>query len=427
MSRINSSVLGLSCGQEMSAPVEDGSHTRMLAEEWRQHWRVGVASFFGMAVGAAVLPSIFSLFILPLQNAFGWSRGQIGLANYALMVPALLSPMAGRWIDRVGARVPLLISTTLAALAYLMLGMMSGSLPVFYALYGFLAIAGMLTTGLTYARVICVSFVKTRGVSLAIGRSGMSVSATLLPIALFAIISEFGWRAGYFLMAGLILGIALPMVFFWIRGKAGSPGTGDMAQPSTPFLKLLTDRTVVTIAGSAALAYLPLMSVLSQSVPLLVDKGMTPGFAASTVGVVGVASFTGALFTGYLLDRFWAPAVAATMLTLGAIGCLILAYGAASPTVGIIGIIAIGVSFGAEVDVLAYAIARYCGLSRYSSVMGLCSTVLAVAVGAGSSGIGLLYDHFGNYRVALTMGSICFLLSAAGYLSLGRYPADEPQ
>lgn len=411
----------------MSESAEGGGHAKTLVIEWRQHWRIGVAAFFGMAVGAAVLPSIFSLFILPLQNAYGWSRGQIGLANYALIIPALFSPLAGRWIDRVGARVPLLISTSLAALAYLMLGMMPGSLPVFYVLYGFLVLAGMLTTGLTYTRVICVAFVKTRGVSLAIGRSGMSVSAALLPVALFATISEFGWRAGYFLMAGLMLGIALPMVFFWIRGKAGGPGAGDTPQPSTPFLKLLTDRTVVMIAAAAALAYMPLMGILSQSVPLLVDKGMEPSFAASIVGVVGVASFTGALFTGFLLDRFWAPAVAATMLTLGAIGCLILANGAASPTVGIIGIMAIGISFGAEVDIVAYIIARYCGLPRYSSVMGFCSMVLAIAVGAGSSGIGLLYDHFGNYRVALIIGAVCFLGSAASYLSLGRYAADDPQ
>ena len=411
----------------MSDTVEAGSHAKMLVAEWQQHWRIGVAAFFGMAVGLSVLPSISSLFILPLQNAYGWTRGEIGLANYALVIPALVSPFAGRWIDRVGVRVPLLISTILAALAYLMLGMMPGSLPVFYALYGFLVVTGLLTTGLTYTRVICVAFVKTRGVSLAIGRSGMSVSAALLPIALFATISEFGWRGGYFLMAGLMLGVALPMVFFWIRGKAGGPGDGDKAQPATPFLELLTDRTVVTIAGAAALAYLPLMGVLSQSVPLLVDKGIEPGFAASVVGMVGVASFAGAFLTGYLLDHYWAPGVAAIMMTIGALGCLILAYGTPSPAVGIIGIMAIGLSFGAEVDIFAYVIARFCGLSRFSSVMGFCSMVLATAVGAGSTGIGLLYDHFGDYRVALTIGAVCFLASGAAYLFLGRYPADEPQ
>ena len=409
----------------MTDPDTGDSHAKMLAAEWKEHWRVGAAAFFGMAVGAALLPSIFSLFILPLQNAFGWSRGQIGLANYAMILPALLAPFAGRWIDRVGARVPLLISTSLAALGYLMLGMMPGSLTAFYVLYGFLVIAGMLTTGITYTRVICLVFVKTRGVSLAIGRSGMSVSGALLPMALFAAISGFGWRGGYFLMAGLMLGLVLPMVFFWIRGAAGGAVSNDTAEPSTPFLKLLTDRTVVIISAAGALAYLPINAVLSQSVPLLVDKGMTQGFAASIVGVVGIASFTGALFTGYLLDRFWAPAVAAAMLALGAVGCVILAYGAASPAVGIIGIMAIGVSFGAEVDIMAYVIARYCGMSRYSSVMGFGSMVLSLAVAVGSTGIGLLYDHFGSYRVALTIGAVCFLGSAACYLALGRYPEDK--
>lgn len=411
----------------MSATPKHHGQSAIIVNEWRKHWRIGLAAFVGLGLGNGILSAIFSIFILPLEGAFGWSRGEIALVNNALILPAIAAPFAGRWVDRAGARLPLIISTVLSGLGFALLGIMTGSLTLYYGIYGFLALGGMLTTGMAYSGVVCAAFVKSRGVSLAISRSGMSITSALLPMALYAAIAQFGWRGGYFLMAALILGIALPLVLMWIPDDRRNGAAQNVRKTqSVSFLKLLTDRYALTIAAAAALAYLPLMAVLSQAQPLLIEKGLEPAFAASMVGLTGVASLVGAIFTGFLLDRFWASGVAAIMLAAGAVGALILAFGAAHPAVAIGGVVLIGLTLGAEVDVVAYVIARYSGMARYSSVYGLTVTVLTFAVALGTSGIGILHDYFGDYTVALTIGAACFVASGLAYLSLGPYPAEDP-
>ena len=79
-----------------------------IRAEWRENWRAGLASFVGTGLGGAIAPALFSLFILPLEEAFGWSRSQITLAFTFTMIGGLSAPFVGRLIDRLGPRKPLL-------------------------------------------------------------------------------------------------------------------------------------------------------------------------------------------------------------------------------------------------------------------------------------------------------------------------------
>ena len=90
---------------------------RAALKEWREQWRMGTAALIGTAVSFSVWPSLSSLFIAPLQDAFGWSRGEIALAQNASLAAALLSPVLGRLIDRLGVRPVLIGGLLLTSLA----------------------------------------------------------------------------------------------------------------------------------------------------------------------------------------------------------------------------------------------------------------------------------------------------------------------
>ena len=87
---------------------------------------------------------------------------------------------------------------------------------------------------------------------------------------------------------------------------------------------------------------------MSQLQPLLVGKGIARATAANMVGAAGAASFVGALVTGVLVDRFWAPAVALVFACGSATGtCLLALNGSLDGLVGLGAITLIGLGLGA--------------------------------------------------------------------------------
>lgn len=404
--------------------VNSASPWRIALLEWRAQWRLGLAALIGTGVCFSVWPSVSSLFVAPLQEAFGWSRGEIALAHNASLAAALISPMLGRLIDRVGVRPVLLSGLLLTAMAYFLLAALLGPLPVYYLLYTLLCLAGATTTGLTFTRVVSGAFVGSRGLALAVTRSGLALSGALLPPTVFAIIATYGWRMGFVALGALVLLLALPVAWLWIRGASLTPVAvpGDVSKPRGSLIGLLRNHKVLLICVASALNYAPIVALLSQFQPLLIGKGLGAAEAAALIGLVGVSALVGALLTGMLVDRIWAPLVAC-VFTLGpAIGCLLLLPDSIELWIAIVALVLLGLGQGAEIDVVAFMIARYFGLRSYASIYGLSVFFIATMVAVGGSLIGLSYDYFGNYDIALIVAASCFVISALSYLAMGRYP-----
>ena len=228
---------------------------------------------------------------------------------------------------------------SISILLYLGFASMNGLLLLFYAQCGLAAAVGLTASGLTCSRVVSESFVASRGLSLAIARSGLAVTSALLPTVLFAVILQFGWRAGYVGLAALVACLALPTVDLWI-GRApircqASP-VDDAAKPLLGWRQLLGNRRVLLLCLAAGLSYAPANAIMSQLQPLLVGKGIARATAANMVGAAGAASVVGALVTGVLVDRFWAPAVALVFACGSAAGtCLLALNGSLDGLVGL--------------------------------------------------------------------------------------------
>lgn len=401
-----------------------------IRAEWQMSWRAGLASFVGTGLGGAIAPALFSLFILPLEEAFGWSRSQITLAFTFTMIGGFSAVFVGRLIDRLGPRRPMLAAFAMMSLFYCLLAAMPGQIIWFYVAYTLLNLFALPTTGLGYSRVLCSHFVKTRGVALAVGRAGTGLATAVLPIVLYFVMAAASWRAGYLLMASLILAIAIP-VTWWGIDRPDVPGSLQARQVAQPLSKrdpsgvlaLLTNRRVILISLGSALAYLAIIAITSQMQPILVDRGLSEEQAAWLLGTLGLASLVGAFGTGFLLDRFWAPGVALLMLGCGVAGTLMLAVFPGNEVLLTAAVLLVGLTLGAEIDISSYVIARYCGMASYSSVYGIAIAAIASASAVGPLLTSRMFEASGNYQSALLLCSGCFVLAAIAYLLLGRYPA----
>ncbi|AEG51264.1 major facilitator superfamily MFS_1 [Sphingobium chlorophenolicum L-1] len=397
-------------------------------EEWRSNWRVGIAAFMAIGLSHDAYQALSSLFVLPLQEAFGWSRGQIAFAHYSSLVVAFAAPFVGRAVDRFGARRIMLGGMTLSILIYLGLASMNGSLALFYMLSVLAGVIGLSASGLTCSRVVSQYFVRSRGISLAIARSGLALASAALPTVLFAIIARFGWRAGYATEALLVLAIALPAVWFWI-GSSRTPTAAEQQRPDPDlptWLQLLRERRVWLLCVGAGLGYAPATAIMTQLQPLLISKGIEAEAAAALVGMAGIASFVGALITGSLVDRFWAPGIAFLFACGSAAGtCLLVWQGALDGPMAGLTILLIGLGLGAEIDVVAYMVARYFGIRSFSTIYGMTVFFIAFASAVGASMLGAAFDRNGNYDAALLVIAASFMAAGCVYLMMGRYPRHE--
>jgi MFS family permease len=130
----------------------------------------------------------------------------------------------------------------------------------------------------------------------------------------------------------------------------------------------------------------------------------------------------GRLSCGFLVDRIDPPRVAGVLLTLPAIGSLLLAYGSEDLYVAIPAALMIGLAAGAEVDLVAFLTGRHFGLKAFGAILGCELAMFGAGAALGPPIMGLLRDLTGNYQAGLTLYAGTYILGAALIAGLGKAP-----
>lgn len=404
------------------------SESQGKSEEFRRHGVLLLAATLGSAAGLSSVP-YYSLgsFIQPLQDEYGWSRGDVASAFlYTTIVLAAISPFLGNMIDRIGTRLVALVSIPLLSAVLYTISRFDGTLNQFYMLYALAAFAGAGTTPINYTRAVNGAFDKARGFALGISQSGIAIAAITLPLLLASIHKDYSWRTGYFVLSLLVL-IPWPFVFFGLEKRKAQP-VQKTAVAAGQRGELFRSRVFWTVGLSFALIAVAVSALVVHMVPLLRDAGMSPMGAASTASLVGIGVLFGRLITGYLIDIFFAPYVAAFLFIGTAGGCLLLIYGG----IGLVPVAAamIGLALGAEADLIAYLTARYFGMARYAYVYGFIYAMFLVGTASGPALAGRAYDAAGNYTMTIWGVITLLIVGALAILTLPKFekhaPADAP-
>lgn len=399
--------------------MSETGQTLTAAGEWRRGWRVAGASFVGMGVGAGLYQYVSSLFIAPLEDAFGWSRGEIAGAAAIGLLGALSAPLIGYIADRVGALRVAVACMVVVALAYIGLASMTGELWQFMACVSLLALAAPGSASLVFSRAVNGWFDKSRGLALGVMASGLSIATFALTPVLRDIIAEEGFRAGYLTLAGIAGGLGVLVVLAGLRsGPIGSPACVDstIAPEGVLLRDAIKMRAFWLLAIIMVLVNAASTGVLTQIAPLLGSKGLSGPPIATLVSVYALSVLAGRLGVGILFDRVEAKWVSAIVTLAAMIGFLLLLH--ASPTLAFAAfcVLLIGLMQGAEADVLAYFIARLFGLRAYNTIYGVFFTISIFGSAIGIFGYGMLFDLTQSYSVALMLSGGA--LAAAGTLYL---------
>ncbi len=402
--------------------------------EFTYGWKSLLAATIGTMCGIFTLTNYTQgFFVGPVTSEFGWSAPQFFLSYTVLMCSGLLTgPLIGYIAQRVGLRTVGIVGLIGHSLAYVVLSLNTGSLMLWYLSWALVAILGAGSLPIIWTGVLNNWFTKHRGKAIGITMAGTGLGAFLLPPIVEFLIANHGWRTAYHGIGLGALLISLPIVFALFKEKPDSSTAtdGEVMANKVETWGLTTKDAMRTkqfwILGAVLfLTVIVVAGLLSNFERIMTEQGFERSSIAQIAAVMGLTVIIGRLMVGALVDRFWAPGVAACFFLVATLGLLILVGTQVTMATALLVAVMIGLAAGAELDLLAYLTGKYFGPAHYPAIFGLIIAFFTVGAGIAPPLFGMAAQMFQGYGTMLSISIGLLLVSILLFLSLGRYPDEE--
>ncbi len=366
-----------------------------------------------MGIDVGLVFSCAGIFYDPVSRALGVPIGKFGLyMSISYIASTLMLPLAGRMMERYGARLLLTVNS-------LVLGLTVGAMGLFNSVWEFYG-AGVVM-GITLAFLLYLSFpilvnawFRTKvGLMIGICSAASGIGGMLFNPMGGAIISAYGWRAAYLTFGGMILLVVTPIIGLLLRNQPEEKGllpygyTEEVTAASAPGVTdgLDYNRAIKTSAFYAVLIFAFIMMAVS-TLNLFIPKYMrVVGFSevdASLAAAAVMAGVTGGkLLLGAINDRNCLYGVL-TCTLFGVAGIVLLLCGGTTMWVLLAGCFLFGWEY-AGVTVQTAMLTGYAfGKRHYTRIYALISIALAAGGAIASGGWGLLADATSFTTVFIT-------------------------
>jgi MFS family permease len=394
--------------------------------EFRHGWPTLTATLLGQTVGVHALPPYtIGFFMTPLQSEFGWSRTEISFGITVLTLAIAIGvPVAGSLVDRWGERRLIAAGMLFLAAGFAAMSAMGSSVGYFWVIMASMALFGSGCSPVTLSRALVSVFNRARGTALGITLIGTGLTSLFVPLLLAPIMSSYGWRTGYLSLAAVML-ICLPIIIglLVLNGVGGrpKPRSEPVAGIDQVSMKLLVKQpTFLALLAAFFCIALAIGGIIVHFVPMLIDTGYTGYQAAQTASLIGLSLIAGRFLTGIAVDHFFAPRVAFILMATSASGFVLL-YATGSSFLQYAAAL-LGISFGAEIDLIAYLTSRYFPSNAYGRMFGILysGTMLGMAVSP------LVYARIreltGHYDLGFAWAAALLCISAVLFMLLPRFP-----
>ncbi|MET8893589.1 MFS transporter [Streptomyces albogriseolus] len=406
-------------------------------------WFVAAVTFVTI-IGAAAFRAVPGLFIDPLNEEFGWSRGTIGAAvSVNLALYGLTAPFAAALMDRYGIRRVVAVALTVIAAGSGVTVWMTAAWQLMLC-WGLLVGLGSGSMALAFAATVTNRwFTERRGLVSGI-LTAASASGQLIFLPLLSwIVDRYSWRPAAVTVALAALAV-VPFVWLLLHDHPAdigrkpygakefvpkpAPVPGAARRALTVFASAARTGPFWLLAGTFAICGASTNGLIqTHFVPASHDHGMPITAAASLLAVIGVFDVVGTVASGWFTDRFDARRLLAVYYALRGISLLFLPL-LLAPSVHppmLLFIVFYGLDWVATVPpTLALCREHYGDDSPIVFGWVLASHQVGAAVVAFAGG--LARDAFGSYDVVwLASGALC-AAAALMALVIRRRPAVPP-
>lgn len=393
-------------------------------QEWARLWPLALTAMLGVS-GSAIFAFSTGVFIEDITREFGWSRAEFSSAFLLQMILGLfILPATGRVIDWLGPRRVALGGIVPMALAFVLLGQASGSLPQWLLLCTVLALTQGFVAQTVWVTGVISRFHASRGLALAVALAGLGLGAFIWPPLAAFFLQELGWRWALAALGATWAAVVLPMAWFFFHPGVRTPTTGTRNGRAGSFKATIRSPAFLGLMVAGSLFSCSYYGMSVHLVPLLKGSGFSLTKAAAIAGLVGLFSIIGRLLTGWLLDRLPTRPIGVIAFLMPIISAALLIAAQQTPELAIVAVIVLGLASGAELDIITFVAARRFGQDVFATVYSVFMAVISACAGAGPVLAGALFDQTQSYTA--------FLLTIMPLVGLGAalmawIPMDSPE
>ncbi len=291
--------------------------TRKIHPGW-----IAVAVTFVTLMATAGFRSAPTVLVVPLEDAFGWSRSDISLAIAVnLILFGLVSPFAAALMEKFGIRRVVMTALTTISIGALLTIFINAPWQLI-ATWGVIVGIGSGSMALVFAATIANRwFVAKRGLVTGLLTAATATGQLIFLPGLSYLATTYSWKSVSITVSSFAI-LVVPFVFFLLREEPAEVGLLPYGAPlgwQPPAKSELSAGALAIdtlkqsskkkdfwyLYGSFFVCGLSTSGLMgTHLIPAAHDHGMPTTVAASMLALIGIFDVIGTLFSGWLTDRY---------------------------------------------------------------------------------------------------------------------------
>ena len=382
-----------------------------------------------VAVCMLIMGTIFSLrvyclslFQVPVTQDLGITRSQFsGISVIASIVGMVLSPFAGKLLERHSIRYFMALAAAACALSFASLSL-AGSALHLYISSVIMGVSYIFLTSLPITILMNRWFEEKRSTMISLTFVGASFGTVLLSPAITRLIGMYGWRSTFQILGLFFCVLLVPLILFVVRdypeekretdlGSGEAGGGGKQAHgEGVPLAMLIKTSEFWLFTSGISVAVLTL-GCLHHMPAFVMDIGFSAEIAALSVSVYSFVAIFGKLASGVVFDRFGLNAG----VLLGMVNMLLtflFLYMARSIPMLVMAAACYG--FGGTCGTILPPVmtSKLFGNRYYGENYGLIYAFVTLCLGVNNLLFAIGYDLTGSYTVSWVGGAVLSVFAA---------------
>ncbi|MEI6038153.1 MAG: MFS transporter [Actinomycetes bacterium] len=402
-------------------------------------WLAAAVTFLtlGATAGFRAAPSVL---LVPLEDAFGWSRASISAAiSVNVLVYGLFSPFAAALMERFGIKKVVMIALTVVG---------SGAFSTIFiqspwhliVLWGFVVGSGTGSMALVFAASIANRwFIDRKGVVLGALTAAAATGQLIFLPGLSWLATHHGWKSVSITVA-CAAWVMVPLIALFLKESPAKIGTTPYGAPDDyvepPQIKRNAAKEAIGalreaskirdfwyLTGSFFVCGLSTSGLVgTHFIAAAHDHGMQQVTAAGLLALVGVFDVIGTMASGWMTDKVDPRKLLFFYYLLRGISLFILPailFQTVHPST-LVFIIFYGLDWVATVPPTIVICRTILGLERSTVIYGWVFASHQIGGSIAALGAALLRTKFGNYSAAFYISGLFCIITCYFVLQIGK-------
>jgi len=420
----------------MTSRVPDDSAGRLY-----YGWWIVVAAFLNLFFVVGIIFYGFPVFYPYFVESLGFTRAEVtqGFFLGFLFAGLPFGILAGTLIDRIGARLVILVGVGLVGIPLLLMGWMNRFWQ--FEILCIVEVLGYVLAGPIPNQVLISRwFSRRRGRAMGYAYLGLGLGGVVAPLLINYLAHSLGWRHALQLLGAVILFVLFPVAVWVTRSSPEELGDdceravkSELAlknisvenSPSVRVAEAVRSSSFWLILGGSTLAIGTIGAVIQHFILFMKDAGHSATTAARFSTILLASSLGGRVIVGYLADRFRRTHIMTFFYFL--IGASVfLLVGSPSPVALWSFAVIFGFSMGADYMLIPLVTADCFGTVALGKLLALIIMGYSIGQWAAPWIVGRIFDARHSYDLAWEIIAIAGILGAAAIYAVPSRTVERP-